>query len=70
MFEAIYFTSLSFPDLELHAVRKKTVITSEGFAYHFWMTILLADGTDAAPAPVDEETEQPIRSDDILSEKL
>jgi hypothetical protein len=38
MYKAIYFTSLLFPDLELHAAKKYTVMTQEGHVNCIWST--------------------------------
>ncbi len=48
-YEAIFFTSATFPDLELHAARKFTVVEAEGHPDHVWTTVLQADGTEATP---------------------
>ena len=53
-YEAIYFTSPLFPDLELHAAKKLTVVTHEGHGDRIWSTPLQADGTPA-PAVMDDE---------------
>jgi len=57
-FEAIFFTSATFPNLELFAARKFTIVDAEGHPDRVWTTILQADGTEATPA--DPEAEQEI----------
>ena len=56
-FEAIFFTSATFPDRELHAARKFTIIDAEGHPDRVWTTILQADGTEATPVDPSEERE-------------
>ena len=53
-YKAIYFTSPLFPDLELHAAKKFTVVTHEGHGDRIWSTPLQADGAPA-PAVTDDE---------------
>ena len=53
-YEAIFFTSPTFPDLELYAARKFTVVEQEGHADRLWETPLQADGTPAAAVTDDE----------------
>ena len=52
-YETIYFTSPLFPNLELHAAKKFTVVTQEGHGDRIWSTPLQADGTPA-PAVTDD----------------
>ncbi len=47
LYEAIFFMSATFPDLELHAARKFTVVDAEGHPNRVWTTVLQADGTKA-----------------------
>ncbi len=56
-FEAIFFTSATFPDRELHAARKFTIVDAEGHPDRVWTTILQADGTEATPVDPSEERE-------------
>jgi hypothetical protein len=49
-YEAIFFTSATFPDLELHAAKRYTVIDTEGHPDCLWMTVLYEDGTELMPA--------------------
>jgi hypothetical protein len=53
-YEAIYFTSPLFPDLELHAAKRFTVVTHEGHSDRIWSTPLQADGT-LAPTVMEDE---------------
>ena len=53
-YEVIYFTSPTFPDLELYAARRFTVVEQEGHADRLWEMPLQADGTPA-PAVTDDE---------------
>ena len=54
-YEAIYFMSALFPDLELHTAKRFTVVTQEGQGDHcIWNTPLQVDGT---PAPVITDNE-------------
>ena len=46
-FEAIFFTSATFPDLKLYAARKFTIVNTEGYPDCIWMTVLQVDGTKA-----------------------
>ena len=48
-----FFTSATFPDLELHAARK----FAEGHPDCVWTTILQADGTEATPVDPSKERE-------------
>jgi hypothetical protein len=48
-YEAIFFTSATFPDLELHTARKFTVVDKDGHPDRIWTTVLQADGTKATP---------------------
>lgn len=52
-YETIFFTSPLFPNLELHAAKKFTVVTQEGHGDRIWSTPLQADGTPA-PAVTDD----------------
>ena len=56
-YEAIYFMSPIFPDLELHAAKKLTVVTHEGHGDRIWSTPLHADGTPALAVTDDEGQE-------------
>lgn len=56
-YEAIYFTSATFPNLELYAARRFTVVDAEGHPDRIWTTVLQADGTEATPANADPEQE-------------
>ena len=53
-YEAIFFTSPLFPDLELHAAKKLTVVMHEGHGDRIWRTPLQANGTPA-PTVMDDE---------------
>ncbi len=44
----IYFISPTFPDLELYAAQRFTIVGQEGHADCFWEMPLQADGTPAA----------------------
>jgi hypothetical protein len=56
-YEAIFFTSATFPNLELHAVRKFTVVDAEGHPDRVWTTVLQADGNEATPVDPFKEQE-------------
>ena len=56
-YEAIYFTSPTFPNLELHAARRFTVVDAEGHSDRVYTTILQADGTEVTPADPEAERE-------------
>jgi hypothetical protein len=49
-FKAIYFTSATFPNLNLYAARKFTVVDAEGHPDRVWRTVLQADSTEATQA--------------------
>ena len=56
-YEAIYFTSATFPNLDLHSARRFTVVDAEGHPDRVYTTILQADGTEATPVEPDAERE-------------
>jgi hypothetical protein len=56
-YKAIYFMSATFPNLELHAAKKYTVVDAEGHPDHLWTTVLYKDGTEAMPADPQPERE-------------
>ena len=56
-YEAIFFTSATFPDVELHAAKRYTVVDAEGHPDRIWMTVLHEDGTKATPADPNPERE-------------
>ena len=56
-YEAIYFMSATFPNLELFAARRFTVVDAEGHPDRVYTTILQADGTDATPVAPEAERE-------------
>jgi len=39
-YEAIFFMSATFPDLELHAAKRYTLVDTEGYPDRFWTTVL------------------------------
>ncbi len=51
-YEAIFFTSPTFPNLELHAARRFTVVDAEGHP-----DVLQSDGTEATQANPNPEQE-------------
>jgi hypothetical protein len=53
-YEVIYFTSPTFPNLELYAARRFTIVEQEGHANCFWDMPLQANGTPAAAVTNDE----------------
>jgi hypothetical protein len=57
-YEAIFFTSITFPNLDLLAARKLTIVNSEGLPDCIWMAVLQADLSKVTP--VDPFTEQEI----------
>ena len=56
-YEAFFFTSPTFPNLELHAARRFTVVDAEGHPDRVWTTVLQSDGTEATPANPNPEQE-------------
>jgi hypothetical protein len=56
-YKAIFFMSPLFPNLELHAAKRFTVVTHKGHAYRVWDTPLQADGTAAPDVPANEGQE-------------
>ena len=56
-FDAIFFTSATFPDLEIYAARKFTIVDAEGHPDRVWTTVLQADGTKAKPVATMKEQE-------------
>ena len=56
-YEAIFFTSPTFPDVELHAAKRYTVVDAEGHPDRIWTTVLHEDGTEATPADPNSERE-------------
>jgi hypothetical protein len=56
-YEAIFFTSPTFPNLELHAARRFTVVDAEGHPDRVWTTVLQSDSTEATPADPNAEQE-------------
>lgn len=56
-YEAIFFTSPTFPNLELHAARRFTVVDAEGHPDRVWTTVLQSDGAEATPANPNPEQE-------------
>ena len=56
-YEAIYFTSPLFPDLELHAAKRFTIVPQEGHGNNIWNMPLQPDGTPA-PAVMDNEGQE------------
>jgi hypothetical protein len=46
-----------FPDLELHAAKRYTVVDTEGHPDRLWTTVLYEDGTEATPANPNPERE-------------
>jgi hypothetical protein len=56
-YEAIYFTSATFPNLDLHSARRFTVVNAEGHPDRVYTTILQGDGTEATPVEPDAERE-------------
>ncbi len=65
-YEVIYFTSPTFPDLELYAARRFTVIEQEGHADRLWETPLQANGT---PAPAVTDDEGQVINENIFSDR-
>jgi hypothetical protein len=57
LYEAIFFTSATFPDFELHTARKFTIVNAEGHPDRVWTTALQADGNKAMPVDPFEERE-------------
>jgi hypothetical protein len=53
-YEVIYFTSPTFPNLELYIARRFMIVEQEGHADRFWDMPLEADGTPAAAVMNDE----------------
>jgi hypothetical protein len=56
-YEAIFFTSATFPNLELYAARRFTVVDAEGHPDRVYTTILQADGTEVTPVAPEAERE-------------
>jgi hypothetical protein len=56
-YEAIFFTSPLFPNLELHSAKRFTIVTHEGHGDRIWSTPLQTDGTPA-PAVTDNEGQE------------
>ncbi len=56
-YEAIFFISPTFPNLELHDASRFTIVDAEGHPDRVYTTILQADGTEATPADPEAERE-------------
>ena len=56
-YEAIYFTSETFPGLEVYASKRFTVVKGEGRPDGIWATPLTSEG---APAPTIDDAEREI----------
>ncbi len=56
-YEAIFFTSPLFLDLELHAAKRLTAVMHKGHANSVWDTPLQADGTAAPAVPANKGQE-------------
>jgi hypothetical protein len=56
-YEAIFFTSPTFPNLKLHAARRFTIVDAEGHPDRVWTTVLQSDGTEETPANPNPEQE-------------
>ncbi|KAL3823120.1 hypothetical protein ACHAXA_006450 [Cyclostephanos tholiformis] len=56
-YEAMFFTSASFPDVELHAAKRYTVVDAKGHPDRLWTTVLYEDDTEATPADPNPEQE-------------
>ena len=56
-YEAVYFTSPLFPDLELYTAKRFTIVTHEGHGDRIWSMPLQVDGTPA-PAITDNEGQE------------
>ena len=65
-YEVIYFTSPTFPDLELYAARRFTVVEQEGHADRLWEMPLQANGT---PAPAIMDNEGRVINENIFSDR-
>ena len=56
-FEAIFFTSATFPDVELWAARDRTKVHEQGHPDCLWTNWLQADGAEA-PVPTNENVRE------------